>query len=69
MAGKIFFRERSKVKEGAQSPRYRIIAVADLDLKVYGNHLRMKEIKQIADKCGAKMIELKMDRGGGKKKK
>ncbi len=59
MAGKIFYRERSKVKEGSKTPRFRVIAVSGLDLKVYGNHLRKKEIDQIADECGAKKIELK----------
>lgn len=62
MAGKIFYRERTKVKEGAQAPRFRILAVSDLNLKVYGNHLRKKELKEIADECGAKLVELKRDK-------
>jgi hypothetical protein len=61
MSGKIFYRERTKVKEGAKSPRFRILAVADLNLKVYGNHLRKKELKEIANECGAKLVELKND--------
>ena len=61
MAGKIFYRERSKVKEGSRTPRYRIIAVSGLDLKVYGAHLRKKEIEQIAKETGADMILLKRD--------
>lgn len=59
MAGKIFFRERSKVKEGSQTPRYRIIAISGVDLKIYGNHLREKELEQIAKESGAKLVKLK----------
>lgn len=62
MAGKIFYRERTKVKEGAKAPRFRILAVSDLNLKVYGNHLRKKELKKIAEECGAKLVELKRDK-------
>jgi hypothetical protein len=34
------------------------VAVADLNLKVYGQHLRMCELKQIAAALGAELIEL-----------
>ena len=61
MAGKIFYRERSKAKEGSRTPRYRIIAVSGLDLKVYGAHLRKKEIEQIAKETNAELILLKRD--------
>lgn len=59
MAGKIFFRERQKVKEGAKSPRYRIAAVVGADLKVYGNHFRKTELEQIAKEVGAELVALK----------
>lgn len=59
MAGKIFFRERQKVKEGAKSPRYRIAAVTGADLKVYGNHFRKTELEQIAEEVGAELVALK----------
>jgi hypothetical protein len=62
MAGKIFYRERTKIKEGAHAPRFRILAVYDLNLKVYGSHLRKKELKEIADECGAELVELKRDK-------
>ncbi|HKJ65410.1 MAG TPA: hypothetical protein VJ969_08410 [Desulfopila sp.] len=48
MAGKIFYRQRTKIEKGGQTPRFRIIAVSELDLKIYGNHLRKKELKHIA---------------------
>lgn len=59
MAGKIFYRERCKSKEGSKSPRYRIVAVAGCELKVYGNHFRKTEIKQIAKEMGADLVALK----------
>lgn len=68
MAGKIFYRERTKVKEGARTPRFRVIAVSDLNLKVYGNHLRLKELQHIAAECGAKLFPLKSVRKQSKGK-
>lgn len=59
MKSKIFYRERQKAKEGAKSPRYRIVAVSGCDLKVYGNHLRKTEITQLAEEVGAKLVRLK----------
>lgn len=58
MAGKIFYRERSKMKDGAKQPRYRLMAVADVDFKVYGQHLRMCELKAIAESVGAELVAL-----------
>lgn len=58
MAGKIFYRQRSKMVDGSHQPRYILVAVADVDLKVYGQHLRMCELKQIADSVGAELIAL-----------
>jgi len=58
MAGKIFYRERSKMTDGAKQPRYILVAVSGLDLKVYGQHLSMCETKQIATTVGAELIAL-----------
>jgi len=58
MAGKIFYRERSKMVDGAKQPRYILVAVSGLDLKVYGQHLRMCEMKQIATAVGAELVSL-----------
>lgn len=58
MAGQIFYRERNKAKEGAKTPRYRIVAVSGVDLKVYGNHLRKAEIEQIAKAVKADLVAL-----------
>ena len=58
MAGKIFYRERSKMVDGAKQPRYILVAVSGLDLKVYVQHLRMCELKQIAEGVGAELVAL-----------
>lgn len=65
MSGHIFYRERQKVKDGSKTPRFRIAAVAGVDLKVVASHLRLGELKQIADVTGAQLVELK---GGDKHK-
>lgn len=59
MAGQIFYRERQKSKDGAKTPRYRIIAVTGVDLKVYGNHLRKVELDQIASATQSDLVVLK----------
>jgi hypothetical protein len=58
MAGQIFYRERQKAREGSKSPRYRIVAVSGLDLKVYGQHLRMTELEQLAAATKAELVSL-----------
>lgn len=58
MAGKIFYRERRKVKEGEKKPRYKLVAVAGAEVTFYGDHLRKKELEQIADQIGAELILL-----------
>jgi hypothetical protein len=58
MAGKIFYRERMKIVDGAKQPRYIVSAVADVNLKVYGKHMRMAELKQIAEAVGAELVPL-----------
>lgn len=58
MAGKIFYRERQKITEGKKQPRFMLVAVADLNLKVYGRHLRRSELDQIAAAVGADLVLL-----------
>ena len=58
MSGKIFYRERQKMVDGSKHPRYTLIAVEGVDLKVYGRHLRMSELKQLAEAVGAELIHL-----------
>jgi hypothetical protein len=68
MAGKIFYRERGKVGKGEKKPRFRLVAVANLDMKVYGKHLRKSELEQIAKAVGAKLILLKGGEGKHKRR-
>jgi hypothetical protein len=58
MAGKIFYRERHKLVDGSKQPRYILVAISGVDLKVYGQHLRMCEMKQIAGSIGAELVSL-----------
>ena len=64
MPGKIFYRERVQVGKGEKKPRFMLVAIAGLDMKVYGQHLRKSELEQIAKAMGAKLVLLK----GGEKK-
>lgn len=66
MAGKIFYRERRKVSEGEKKSRFRIVAVADANIKVFTDHLRMSELEHIAEETGTDLVLL---RKGGKKEK
>ena len=59
MAGKIFYRERTKLQDGAKTPRFRIVAVAGVDLKVYAQHLRKCELEHIAEEVGAELVLLR----------
>ena len=58
MAGKIFYRERNKLQDGAKTPRFRVVAVSGVELKVFANHLRKSELSQIARETGAELVEL-----------
>jgi len=68
MAGKIFYRERVKVGKGEKKPRFMLVAVVGLNMKVYGTHLRKSELEQIAKTVGAKLILLKGGEGEHKGK-
>jgi hypothetical protein len=68
MAGKIFYRERSKYVDGSETPRYILVAISGIDLKVYGQHLRMSELKAIADGAGAELVALPRGEHSGHKR-
>ena len=59
MSGKIFYRERRKVKDGEKKPRYRVVAVADCNLKIYTDHLRLSELQHISEEVGAELVVLR----------
>ena len=55
MAGKIFYRERVKTVESKQS-RYILTGVSGVDLKIFGHHLSMGDLKFIAEQVGAELV-------------
>jgi hypothetical protein len=63
MAGKIFYRERRKVGEKEKKPRFKLVAVADVNVRFYSEHLRKKELEEIAATIGAELILLKAANG------
>jgi hypothetical protein len=65
MAGKIFYRERRKVSEKEKKPRFKLVAVADVSLTFYSEHLRKKELEEIAASTGAELILLKASKEKG----
>lgn len=44
------------------TPRFRVVAASDIDLKIYADHFRRKELEQLAKETKAKLIELKRDK-------
>ena len=66
MAGQIFYRERVKAKEGSRTPRFRVMAVSGVDLKVCGEHFRKKELEQIAKATGSALVALERDKNAKK---
>jgi hypothetical protein len=58
MAGKIFYRERMKVGEDKKQPRFKLVAIAGVDMKFYGKHLRKTELEQVAAAVGAELVLL-----------
>ena len=67
MSGKIFYRERRKIKDGEKKPRFRIVGAYDCNLKIYMDHFRMSELEHISRETGAELIQL--EKGGKKDKK
>ncbi len=55
----IFVRERRKVEKGEKKPRFRVVGVSGGDLKIYVEHIRKKELDQIAEASGATVVYLK----------
>ena len=64
MAGIIFYRERIKVGAKDKKPRFRLVAVAGVDIKFYAEHLKKKELEEIAAAVGAKLVLIKAPKDG-----
>jgi hypothetical protein len=56
---KIYVRERQKVGEGVESPKYRVIAVTGGQLQIEATHFRKFEIEQIAKDIKAEVVYMK----------
>jgi hypothetical protein len=69
MAGKIFYRERQKLVDGSEQPRYILVATYDINLRVFGYHLRMSELKHIATATGAELVALPRGEHTGHKRR
>ncbi len=66
---KIYIRERQKVGEGVESPKYRIVAVTGGEIQITATHFRKFEIEQIAKDVGAEIVYMKPVADDHKKKK
>ena len=76
--GRIFVRERGQVGEGAGRPRFAIVAVEGVDLRIYVPHIRKIELEKLAETVGAEVIYLprgekagqqeEQDRGHGRRR-
>jgi hypothetical protein len=66
MAAKIFVRERRKIEKGEKKPRFRVLGVSGVDLKIYVRHIRKKELDQLAKAVGAEVVYIEIEK---KKKK
>jgi hypothetical protein len=62
MASKIFVRERRKVEKGEKKPRFRILGVSGGDLKLYANHIRQRELDQLAEAVGAEVVYIQAEK-------
>jgi hypothetical protein len=60
---KLFVRERAHVAEGDGVPRFEIVAVSGLDLKVYHSHVRKSEVEALAADTGASIVYLPRGEG------
>lgn len=66
---KIYIRERKKVGENVEEPRFRIVAVTGGQLQIEAPHFRKLEIEQIAKDINAQVVYLTPVAEDQKKKK
>lgn len=66
---KIYVRERQKVGEGVEAPKYRVVAVTGGQLQIEATHFRKFEIEQIAKEIKAELVYLTTVPDDQKKKK
>ncbi|MDD3824359.1 MAG: hypothetical protein PHY79_00190 [Anaerolineae bacterium] len=63
--GRIFVRQRRDAAEGTGRPRFAIVAVQGMDLKVFQSHVRRGELETIAAETGAQIVYLPRGEGEG----
>ncbi len=63
--GRIFVRQRRDAAEGTGRPRFAIVAVQGIDLKVFQSHVRRTELEMIATETGAQLVYLPRGEGQG----
>ena len=59
MKMKIYVRERQKIGEGVESPKFRIVAVTGGQVQIEATHFRKFEIEQIAKDIKAEVVYMK----------
>lgn len=62
---KIFVRDRIRVGVGAGRPRFAVVAIEGVDLKVYARHIRREELETLAESVGAEVVFLPRGDGSG----
>lgn len=55
---KIFVRNRHRVGRGAGQPRFAVVAVEGLDLKIYARHMRRTELEALSESVSAEVVYL-----------
>jgi len=65
---KIYVRERQKVGEGVEQPKYRIVAITGGQVQIEATHFRKFEIEQIAADLKAEIVYMKPIADDQKKK-
>ncbi len=63
--GKLYVRERTNIGQGMGRPRFAIVAVSGLDLKVYHSHVRKSELEKLSEDLGAEIVYLPRGDGPG----
>ena len=63
--GKIFVRERQNIGKGAGRPRFAVVAIEGIDLKVYTQHIRKIELETLAEAVGAEVVYLPRGENAG----
>lgn len=62
---KIFVRHRRHVGQGAGRPRFAILAVEGVDLKIYKTRVRRAELEKLAESVGAEIVYLPRGENAG----